>query len=92
MIKQVQVLAVRRHAEAAIWERGCPPAEGILSVTRDEATSPRTVVLHVSSGHNAIVSRRALERHGYTVEDTGYDSFAPGNLGVKLRVGPTAVK
>lgn len=86
VIKQVQRRAVERRATQAITRRlryAAPQA--IRSVVRDPKR-PRTVLLHVNSGGNALACAPALRAAGYSVEDLG---SAPAGYGVLLRVGPS---
>ncbi|MFV8227380.1 hypothetical protein [Mycolicibacterium fortuitum] len=87
-IKQVHTRNVERHARSAISRRiGCTSG-AIISVARD-ATATNTVILHVNSGGNARAAEIELRQHGYRVQPTEYNPFAPGHYGVQLRVGPT---
>lgn len=47
------------------------------------------MILHVNSGGNARAAEIELRHHGYRVQPTDYNPFAPGHYGVQLRVGPT---
>lgn len=88
-IKQVHTRNVESHARSAIARRiGCTSG-AIISVERDVAATP-TVILHVNSGGNARAAEIELRNHGYRVQPTEYNPFAPGHYGVQLRVGPTA--
>lgn len=89
-IQQVQRQSVEHHARRAIARRIADPTDAVIGVVRDDL-HPESVVLHLNSGGNAEAAAEELRARGYSVESTDYDPFAPGNYGVKLRVGPQIV-
>lgn len=85
-IRQVQRCHVERHAAAAIAQRlGHDVADAVLGTIRARGGA---VLLHLNSSGNAAAAESRLRALGYHVEPTDYNSYAPGNYGVKLRVGP----
>ena len=86
-IRRVRLSNVERHVRVAIARRIGHSADAVISVARDNER-PETVIVHINSGGNAAAATVELRQHGYDVEPTDYEPFAPGNYGVQLRVRP----
>lgn len=81
-IKQVQLRHVERHARKAIRNRlGYAARDAVIAAVREEHG---TVMLHVNSGGNAIVTEQRLRSRGYRIE---YKPHTPGVYGVQLLIG-----